>query len=261
MKNPHGLRKAYHRLCTEFYDISKPFACPGEVFFYADVLKGVQGPILEAMCGSGRLLVPLLRLGFEIDGLDNSAEMLESCKKRCLSENLKVSLFNQQIESSSLKKYALIFIAVGSFQLITDRAEALKVLRILHSHLQPDGSLILDTFIPWDSIKESIEGASLSKEKKTVSSNRFVTCPDGAEIFLKSMTIIDPWEQLETSKNQYEKRLNGKVIAHEEEDLAIRWYYPREMELFLEKAGFSRVLMTEHTFEHNPNSIVYQAMV
>jgi SAM-dependent methyltransferase len=188
------VRKAYNKLCTEFYDISKPFACPKEVTFFTGVLKGIQGPILEAMCGSGRLLLPLLRLGFEIDGLDNSAEILESCEKRCVSENLKVSLFNQRIESPSLKKYALIFIAVGSFQLITDRAEGLKVLRMLHSHLLPGGSLVLDTFIPWDSI-----------------------------------------------------------------NLTVRWYYPHEMELFLEKAGFSQVLMTEHAFEHNPNSIVYQA--
>lgn len=252
-------RKAYHKLCTEFYDISKPVACSQEVAFYADILQGVKGPILEAMCGSGRLLLPLLRLGFEIDGLDNSVEMLESCQKRCLSENLKVSLFNQPIESPLLRKYAFIFIAVGSFQLITDRVEALKVLRILHSHLLPGGLLILDTFIPWDSIKSSIEGDSLSKEKKIVSSSRVVSCPDGAEILLQSTTSIDPWKQLEISKNQYEKRVDGKVIALEEEDLTVRWYYPHEMELFLEKAGFSQILMTEHAFEHNPNSLVYQA--
>src|SRR5215208_3040375 len=115
MEHSRDLRKAYHKLCTEFYDISKPVACPKEVAFYANILKGVQGPILEAMCGSGRLLLPFLRLGFEIDGLDNSAEMLDSCEKRCRSENFKVSLFNQPIESPSLKKYALIFIAVASF--------------------------------------------------------------------------------------------------------------------------------------------------
>jgi len=252
-------RKAYHKLCTEFYDISKPTACSKEVAFYARYLKGAKGPILEAMCGSGRLLLPLLRLGFEIDGLDNSAEMLASCEKRCLSENLKVHLLNQPIESPLLKKYALIFIAVGSFQLITDKAEALKILRILHSHLLPGSSLILDTFIPWDSVKACIEGDSLVRDKKMVSSSRVVACPDGAEIFLQSMTTIDPWEQLEISKNQYEKRLDGKVIAQEEEDLTVRWYYPHEMELFLEKAGFSEVEMTDHAFEHNPNSLVYQA--
>lgn len=259
MKHANRLRKAYRSLCTEFYDISKPFACPKELAFYSGILKGVQGPILEAMCGSGRLLLPLRRLGLEIDGLDNSSEMLESCEKRCSSENFKVTLFNQSIESPLLKKYALIFIAVGSFQLISNRIKALQVLRMLHSQLLPGGSLVLDTFIPWDSVKANIEGDSLSQDKKVISSERFVACTDGAEIFLKSMTTIDAWEQLEISKNQYEKRYGGKVFASEEEDLVVRWYYFHEMKLFLEKAGFSQVLRTEHAFEHNPHSIVYQA--
>lgn len=254
-------RKAYRKLCTEFYDISKPFACDAEVNFYAKILKGVQGPVLEAMCGSGRLLLPLLRLGFHIDGLDNSSEMLESCEKRCRAENLTTLLLNQPIESLSLKKYALIFIAVGSFQLISDRLEALKVLKILHSHLLPGGALILDTFIPWDSIKESIESDYLSKDRKTISSNRSIICPDGAEISLTSMTAIDPREQLEISNSQYEKRIDDKVISREGEELIVRWYYPYELELFLEKAGFSKVQMSEQAFAHNPNSIVYRAEV
>ena len=87
--------QAYRTLCTEFYDISKPVACSKEVDFYADLLQGIQGSILEAMCGSGRLLLPLLRRGLQIDGVDDSAEMLASCQKRALFEDLKVCLFNQ----------------------------------------------------------------------------------------------------------------------------------------------------------------------
>lgn len=55
--------------------------------------------------------------------------------------------------------------------------------------------------------------------RKRLSDNRIVACPDGAEIFLNSMTTIDPREQLETSENHYEKCLDDKVIAHEEEVL------------------------------------------
>ena len=75
------------------------------------------------------------------------------------------------------------------------------------------------------------------------------------------MTTIDSWEQLEVSKDQYEKRIDGIVIDRDEEGLEVRWYYPHELELFLEKAGFSQVRMTEQEFEHNPNSIVYHARI
>ena len=74
-----------------------------------------------------------------------------------------------------------------------------------------------------------------------------------------STTTIDPREQVEISNSQYEKRIDDKVIANESEDLIVRWYYPYELQLLLEKAGFSKVQMSEQVFAHNPNSIVYQA--
>src|SRR5919198_6761574 len=39
-------------------------------------------PILDAGCGAGRLLVPWLRRGFDIDGCDASADMIDRCRER-----------------------------------------------------------------------------------------------------------------------------------------------------------------------------------
>jgi len=35
---------------------------------------------------------------------------------------------------------------------------------------------------------------------------------------------------MDRSMKHSDKRLNGKTIAQEEEDLIVRWYYPHEME-------------------------------
>jgi len=252
--------KAYNRLCTEFYDITKPQAGFKELGYYSNFLEGVKGPILEAMCGSGRLLIPLLKKGFRIDGVDCSDHMLESCAHRCKAEKLQVNLFNQTLQNLSLStKYAAIYIAVGSFQLIADRAEALETLRKLHEHLLPGGALVLDTFIPWGSVKDCIEGTVLLSAPRTVSFERKVTCADGSEIVMTGMTKVHPQEQLEVSESRYEKWRDGKVIAAEEEQLSVRWYYRYEMELFLEKAGFSAVCVTEESFELDPQLTVYVA--
>jgi hypothetical protein len=67
-------RKAYNKLCTGF---SKPFACDKEVDFYAKILKGVQGPVLIAMCGSMRLFLPFFKawiLGFRSNGTESSVK-------------------------------------------------------------------------------------------------------------------------------------------------------------------------------------------
>jgi SAM-dependent methyltransferase len=41
-----------------------------------------KGPILELGCGTGRLLLPLARAGYEVIGLDNSPAMLAKAKAR-----------------------------------------------------------------------------------------------------------------------------------------------------------------------------------
>lgn len=233
--------ESYRALCTEFYDLTKPEAGSKELTFYTNLFKDVQGPILEAMCGSGRVLIPLAKIGFEIEGVDSSLEMLASCKKRFSGV-----LYNQNLENLSLpKKYAAIFIAVGSFQLIFNPEAALKVLRNLHSHLLPGGVLILDTYIP---------------DFENVDLKRKVQCADGAEMILHTQTRIDPHNQLEICHNHYEKWMKDQVIATEDEDLTIRWYQPSEMKSLLTKVGFSYIDMQEHSFAPNEKSFIYLAV-
>jgi tRNA/tmRNA/rRNA uracil-C5-methylase (TrmA/RlmC/RlmD family) len=72
---------AYGPLCTLFYDADKPVAADAEVGWYAEHLPKGAGPLLELMCGSGRLLVPLVEAGFKLHGVDFSAAMLASAKR------------------------------------------------------------------------------------------------------------------------------------------------------------------------------------
>ena len=251
------MTKSYQKLCTEFYDLDKPEAGPAEIRFYSDLLKDRKGPFLEAMCGSGRLLIPLLKEGYQIDGIDNSTEMLDSCSLRCKNHGLEVNLFNQSLQNLNLpNKYDVIFIAIGSFQLIEDRTQASIVLTKLHENLLPGGILVLETFIPWDNIKECIHGYTL-QDKTFVSFEKKVSFPNGF-IVHKGKSTISPIEQIEFSTSQYEKVVNQEVVAIENEQLAVRWYYRYEMELFLEKVGFGDIQIYDASFEQNPQAIVYQ---
>lgn len=75
--------KSYNKLCTEFYDADKLTADidSEEVSFYKQKLATTD-LILEPMCGSGRLLIPLLQLGYNVEGLDTSEPMLYNCQQR-----------------------------------------------------------------------------------------------------------------------------------------------------------------------------------
>src|SRR2546430_15869288 len=59
---------AYGTLGTLFYDADKPRAGEAEVAWYAARLPREAGPVLEAMAGSGRVLLPPLRTRLGGDG-------------------------------------------------------------------------------------------------------------------------------------------------------------------------------------------------
>ena len=50
----------YQQLCSEFYDADKKYASSEEVDFYQKFFNK-DDLILEPMCGSGRLLIPLMQ--------------------------------------------------------------------------------------------------------------------------------------------------------------------------------------------------------
>lgn len=254
------LKPSYSNLCTEFYDLTKPEAGPKEVAFYEVLLKTAHGPLLEAMCGSGRLLIPLLKRGIVLEGVDSSSHMLQSCQRRCKKQGLDVLLYNQPLQALSLqKKYGLIFIAIGSFQLIEKYEEVLHVLYQLKKALLPEGQIVLETYVPWDGIKDNIQGSTLSDQSSVINLERIVHISEDAKIINKSAIVTYFKEQVEKTHSRYEKWLASQFCHAEEEIYTVRWYHRFELKLLLEKAGFSPVEIIDASFEQNEQAVVYIA--
>ena len=59
----------YGKLCVEMYEILHEEAPQDELNFYLSYAeKGNK--ILEPLCGSGRFLIPFMKRGFDISGID-----------------------------------------------------------------------------------------------------------------------------------------------------------------------------------------------
>lgn len=222
----------YGKLCTEFYDNDKPFATDQEIAFYGQFFRKDQ-LILEPMCGSGRLLIPMLEAGYKLHGLDNSPYMLANCKERLKQHNLHTEIFEQSVTELNLtQKYDGIIIPFGSFQLLYPRAVAYEALVNLHYHLKPGGKIVFDLFIPWEAMY--LDGEEGRSEKSTI-------LPNGSIIVHKSHSKANKFEQYSTSHSTYEKIIDGKVTTKEEDSMHLCWYFLYEFELILEKYGFSNV--------------------
>jgi SAM-dependent methyltransferase len=100
----------------------------------------VRSPILDAGCGTGRLLAPLCAEGFDVDGCDASADMIERCRQRAPDAALWVSHLH---ELNPPRNYASI-VCSGVFGLGSTREQDIQAIRRLYDALVPGGTLVLD---------------------------------------------------------------------------------------------------------------------
>ncbi len=108
-------------------------------------------PVLELGCGTGRVLVPLARRGFQVTGVDASQAMLERARQRAATEQVadSVTLVHQDMRGLDLdQRFNLAFAAANTFMDLPTADEQLAVLTYIRRHLNPGGLLLLDLFHP-----------------------------------------------------------------------------------------------------------------
>jgi SAM-dependent methyltransferase len=227
--NPHT---TYGKLCTQFYDLDKPTAPPEELAFYLEHARQTNGPVLEAMCGSGRFLIPLMQAGIDLDGVDASSDMLGACQRHCAEQSLEPRLYQQFLHEMDLpQKYKLVFIPAGSFALITDLPQIREALKRLHDALLPGGRLLLEVDLH----------LNLESNRSGNWCGRWIKRPDGAILNLSWLTTLDAQTQTYASLERYEVFKDGRLLETELEETTGRSYMPNELEALLEEAGFVEV--------------------
>lgn len=222
----------YGELCTEVYDLSKPLGFSfGDVEFYLERLSATRGKVLEVGCGSGRVLIPLLQAGIDLDGLDNSEAMLESCRRRCRELMLSPDLFKAEMHDFSIpRQYEAVIIPGGSFQLIEGRELAISALKHFHSYLKPGGRLILDLFIPTDLNPFLVHTKSWDT-------------PNNEVLVLEEKRVeLNLLEQKTVSLLKYEKWKKGQLIKTELQRLPLSWYGKYEFAYIVEQSGYEIVM-------------------
>ncbi len=225
---------SYGDLCTQFYDLSKPEP-PADAFrYYLGLCRHAHGPVLEAMCGSGRFLIPLLEKSIDIRGLDASPHMLSACRETCRRRGLTPVLYQQFLQDLLLPtRYRLIIIPAASFVLLPDPQQARTAIARLRDHLEPGGRLVLEIRTPHSATDEPGQWKG-----------RWVERPDGATIVFSAVATYNPTTKIERQVNKYELFEHGKLAATELEHWDLRYYGKDEFAAMLAKAGLTRIRMT-----------------
>lgn len=223
----------YGRLSAEYYDLTKPVGGNHPLIgYHLRRLAGIQGRVLEAGVGTGRLLVPLLEAGITADGVDVSEHMLAYCRRNCESRGLSPGLYQAPVQRLALgTRYQVIIMTGGSFALLHDHADAVATVRGFAEHLVPRGTLFLDL----DVHRPDRGRAGL------VQQNMPVQCRDGALLTLSRSTELDFVEQVENTLIRYERIRDGRVEQVELEAFTTRWFGKYELVSLLREAGFGDI--------------------
>jgi SAM-dependent methyltransferase len=140
----------YGALAAEVYDLDQPIGHSfPDVGYYTRLLAKVSGRILEPATGTGRILIPLLEAGHEVDGLDTSAAMLAVCRRHCRDRGLDPVLCEADMTIFvRLAAYEAVIIPAGSIALLDGRKATLQALTCFRDSLVPGGRLFVDVPVP-----------------------------------------------------------------------------------------------------------------
>jgi SAM-dependent methyltransferase len=224
---------------AEFYDYVVPYQTRPDVAFFVAAAQSSGGPVLEIGCGTGRVLLPLARVGIDVTGIDLSPHMLDVCQRRLLREPAEVQA-HVQLDQADMCNFALgqtfqlITIPFRPFQHLIEVEDQIACLRCVHQHLAERGRFILDLFNPsLPALVHEITGEEQSGEPE-------FTLPDGRRVQRRSRIVArDVFKQYQDVELiYYVNHPDGRTerLVHA---FPMRYFFRYEVEHLLARCGFA----------------------
>jgi len=249
----------YHsRLGVRFYDdlfsgdASVNGPVKGDVEFYIECARELGGPVLEVATGTGRVLWPIAKAGFDIVGIDISDQMLAMARAKGEREHAavreRVKLHQADMTLFELKRpFQLAIIPFRAFQHLTLPEQQRAALNCINRSLVVGGHLIIDVFDPH--LDYCIPGAPSPMPERRVSDE------ETGSIAVRRVLerINDPVRQVFTEKFRLQRLdQRGDPIDSEESEWTLRWAPRQEMRYLFELTGFEVVAEYSDFFRSPP---------
>jgi SAM-dependent methyltransferase len=205
-----------------------------DLLFYREMARRSGGPILELMCGSGRLLLPLAQEGLDLTGVDHSATMLDRARTRLQAARpaANVTLLQADVRDADLPAghFALALVAVNSFMHLASVPDQLAALTVTRRALRRKGSLIIDLYNP-DPTR------LLNEDNRLALEHTFEI--EGRQVQKLVAVDSDPASQLSYVTYLYDETDSDGRLSRRQVQFTMRWFHRYELEHLLARAGFA----------------------
>jgi len=230
-----------HDNLEEFADpVNYDRADPGDtgVAFYSALAREAGGSVLELACGTGRVTIPIAKLGFPVTGLDIVPGMLAQARSK--SVGLSVRWVEGDARTFDLREhFRLIFLTGNAFQASVTNAEQAAVLQRVHAHLDDEGLFALETRNPLFPNLKTREGFFVTLETlgEEVRRPSYINV-DGYEVHITTTQVYDHVAQI-VHVTGTKRWHDGEQEHTQTTRTALRYTFPQELAALLHYNGFT----------------------
>jgi SAM-dependent methyltransferase len=191
-------------------------------------------PVLELACGTGRVLLPLARQGYQVMGVDIAPAMLEVARCKVAAEGLadRITLVEGDMREFALdSRFNLAFVAVNSFMHLLTTEDQLAALDCIRRHLDPGGLLLVDLFNP--------DLGSLLDARGQVLMDKTMTDPETGHRLVRFHTrTVDLGQQTQHVTYIVDEMADDGHVQRTLFPFSMRYLFRYELEMLLRHTGF-----------------------
>lgn len=188
--------------------------------------------ILDLGCGTGGHALPLARRGYRVTGVDRSAGMLQRAREKAgpggpefIEGDLRTLDLGRTFDA------AVMMFAVLGYQI--ENEDVLAALATVRRHLKPGGLFAFDCWY----------GPAVLRDRP---GERARTFRDGdREVIRVVRGDLNVLHHLATVRYELWAVHPGKKVVRDAETHQMRFFFPRELELFIKLAGLKPVVLAE----------------
>ena len=211
------------------------------IAFYTALAHEMGGPVLEIACGTGRVCIPIARLGCAVTGLDIMPGMLAQAYSK--AAGLPVRWVEGDARTFDLgAQFRLVFLTGNAFQAFLTRADQEALLQRARLHLHDEGLFAFETRNPrWTSLPRASahdEGLFTLLETRTdEEAGQSYTDNRGRMVRVARTQVYDHAAQV-LHWTTYRRWREADQEQTKVTRIAVRFTFPQELAALLHYNGF-----------------------